>query len=175
MLLAILAVGEVWWWAVVAVDVVWWAVFAIGKGGWCWWVVAVDGGGWLLLPWMGGGWWLLPFAGDIGGPQVGFVGGQVHHWWGVRMGCGCCVWVLVVGCIHGWWGMVMGIRCSRYMVLYPSSTLFTFHYLAFVSHDFFLYLSAVVTCDNASSSIFQTTTMYTLHQEQCRTAFHLEV
>ena len=56
-------------------------------------------------------------------------------------------------------------KCSRYMVLYPSLTLFTFHYLAFVSHDSFLYLSAVVTCDNSSSSIFQTTTTYTLHQE----------
>ena len=55
-------------------------------------------------------------------------------------------------------------KCSRYMVLYPSFTLFTFHYLAFVSHDSFLYLSEVVKHDN-SSSIFQTTTMYTLHQE----------
>ena len=50
-------------------------------------------------------------------------------------------------------------RCSRYMVLYPSFTLSIFHYLAFVSHDSFLYLSEVVKCDN-SSSIFQTTTTY---------------
>ena len=55
--------------------------------------------------------------------------------------------------------------CSRYIVSYPSFTLFTFHYLAFVSQDSFLYLSVVVTCDNPSSSIFQTTTIYTLHQE----------
>ena len=69
----------------------------------------------------------------------------------------------------------VGGLCNRYRGSYPFSMLFTFHYLAFVSHDSFLYLSAVVTCDNSSSSIFQTTTTYTLRQEWCRTAFHLEV
>ena len=68
------------------------------------------------------------------------------------------VLVVVVAMGTCWW-------CSRYMVSYPSLTLFTFHYLAFVSYDSFLYLSAVVTCDNPSSSIFQTTTTYTLRQE----------
>ena len=55
--------------------------------------------------------------------------------------------------------------CNRYRRSYPFPMLITFHYLAFVSHDSFLYLSAVVTCDNLSSSIFQTTTTYTLRQE----------
>ena len=59
----------------------------------------------------------------------------------------------------------VGGLCNRYRRFYPFSMLITFHYLAFVSHDSFLYLSAVVTCDNLSSSIFQTTTTYTLHQE----------
>ena len=40
-----------------------------------------------------------------------------------------------------------------------------FPLLSIVSHDSFLYLSAVVTCDKTSSSIFQTTTTYTLRQE----------
>jgi len=58
-----------------------------------------------------------------------------------------------------------GQRCNKDMGSYPSFTLFTFHYLVFVSHDPFPYLSVVVTCDKTSSSIFQTTTAYTLHQE----------
>ena len=58
-----------------------------------------------------------------------------------------------------------GTLCNRYRRSYPFSMLITFHYLAFVSHDSFLYLSAVVTCDNSSSSIFQTTTTYTLRLE----------
>ena len=40
------------------------------------------------------------------------------------------------------------LQCNRYRRSYPFSILITFHYLAFVSHDSFLYLSAVVTCDN---------------------------
>ena len=59
----------------------------------------------------------------------------------------------------------VGGLCNRYRRSYPFSMLITFHYLAFVSHDSFLYLSAVVTCDNPSSSIFQTTTTYTLRPE----------
>ena len=55
--------------------------------------------------------------------------------------------------------------CNRYRRSYPFSMLITFHYLVFVSHDSFLYLSAVVTCDKTSSSIFQTTTTFTLRQE----------
>ena len=90
-LLGVLAVGVVWWWVIVALDVVWWwAVFAIGMGGW-----------WLAV---------VTVHGDIGGPWVGFVGGQVCCWWGVRMVHEHCVWVLVVGRICSWWGMVMGVR-----------------------------------------------------------------
>ena len=38
--------------------------------------------------------------------------------------------------------------CNKDMEFYPFSILFTFHYLAFVSHDSLPYLSVVVTCDN---------------------------
>ena len=67
-------------------------------------------------------------------------------------------------CIPGIWLTSRNSLVKLLSLFVRDCTLFTFHYLAFVSHDFFLYLSAVVTCDKSSSSIFQTTTTYTLHQ-----------
>ena len=66
---------------------------------------------------------------------------QMQSWWPTIYSC-----IFVTGLT------LRKVSCSRYMVLYPSFTLFIFHYLAFVSHDSFLYLSAVVACDNSSSS-----------------------
>jgi len=99
------------------------------------------------------------------GPSSPLVGGGGGRCSPLACGAGppCSWWVLEVGCRRRWWAVVGG--CNKDMGSYPSFTLFTFHYLGFVSHDSFPYLSVVVTCDNPSSSIFQTTTMYTLCQE----------
>ena len=97
-MLAVLTVGEVWWWALSP-----WRWCGGGMHSPLAWVGGVGG---LLLPWKeGGGWLLLPFAGDIGRLWVGTVGGCVHHWW--------VPWTPFVGASGGARSLLVGVGDGR--------------------------------------------------------------